>query len=393
MTQLIGTLETQTEIADAMFCQDSDQPSEAMIHWWGEKTNPLGVLVHKVESGSHSWNLIPKHVYNVDDGGGLVLANLTVDEIAYVKSVRGKLLQTGDVLSGEWFDVEGKSRKMFFGPMPRTQTIRAEKLSSWSDFKDWATEVGRTRDVGAFRGHGDSNFSLSTTLQRTGRFRLERYCSETIQEFCEHAEATLGTRFRLADGNDFSTLLGLAQHHGLPTPLLDWTRSPYVAAFFAFSDALEWRDTRKATHVRIYGLSNEYFNLTSKPVVKLPYFAPYAVSLKITPLNNPRLYAQQGLFMVTNTSNVEHVLLEMGAKIGREFLVAADVPCSCASDALEDLRYMGLTAATMFPGLDGVCRMMKQAMSFRSAQIPPAGHPVDTTEETHLRPFSDCGEA
>jgi len=250
--------------------------------------------------------------------------------------------------------------------MPNSLALRADVLSSWRQFKDWAAEVARQKGMGAFRGHGDSRFALSTTLQRAGRHRLERYCSETIQIFCSHTEAVLGRRFSLSNANDLSTLIGLAQHHGLPTPLLDWTRSPYVAAFFAFADALEWGGNRTSTHVRIYGLANEYCRL-NKPILKIPYFAPYAEPLQMSPLNNPRLYAQQGLFMVTNTTNVEHVLLEMGARVGKEYLVAVDVPTSLASEALEDLQYMGLTAATMFPGLDGVCRMMRHAMSFKSA--------------------------
>lgn len=202
-------------------------------------------------------------------------------------------------------------------------------------------------------------------MQRAGRHRLERYCAETLPEFRTHVEAIEGIRLTLSNGDDYSTLLGLAQHHGLPTPLLDWTRSPYVAAFFAFADAIEWQDTRKDTHVRIYGLSEHFFTRTSRAAVTLPSVRPYAAALQIGPLRNPRLYAQQGLFMVTNSVNVEHVLLEAGAAEDLEYLIAADVPVSAATEALQDLKYMGLTAATMFPGLDGVCRMMKQSMYSR----------------------------
>lgn len=47
-------------------------------------------------------------------------------------------------------------------------------------------------------------------------------------------------------------------------------------------------------------------------------------------------------------------------------LHAVDVPISQAVKALEDLKFMGVTAATMFPGLDGACKMMRHDMLFRS---------------------------
>jgi hypothetical protein len=52
--------------------------------------------------------------------------------------------------------------------------------------------------------------------------------------------------------------------------------------------------------------------------------------------------------------------------VGKQHLFAADIPMSCAADALQDLAFMGLTAATMFPGLDGVSRMIRHQMFFKS---------------------------
>jgi hypothetical protein len=63
--------------------------------------------------------------------------------------------------------------------------------------------------------------------------------------------------------------------------------------------------------------------------------------------------------------DVEHGLIQMGKNNGKELIIAVDVPISCAIEALEDLHFMGLTAAAMFPGLDGVCKMMKHKMAFK----------------------------
>jgi hypothetical protein len=107
----------------------------------------------------------------------------------------------------------------------------------------------------------------------------------------------------------------------------------------------------------------------------LPYFSPYVATLSISPMHNPRLYAQQGQFLVTNVSDTENFLCSLEQKSGKKFLLTADVPIACANEALEDLKFMGLTAATMFPGLDGVGKMLRHEMSFKHRALPIAGEP------------------
>jgi hypothetical protein len=367
--QLIGWIETQHGRAEAMACKDADRPEEIMLQWWrGERSEWRAVLARETRREDGAVVLTPEAIYSADEGGGLVLAQLNQDDWRYALGLRAVLQKKQDDLQGEWFDTNGARGQVHLRPIPDTEQIRPTFCGDWESFKAWVAQLRRSKDIGAFRGHGSNQFRLRTTLQRAGRHRLERYCGETMPEFCTHAEMSLEKRFDLRNGNDFSTVLGLAQHHGLPTPLLDWTTSPYVAAFFAFSDALDFSESRDATHthVRVYGLANTVLNGLTRPVVTLPHFSPYVAPLRIAPLYNPRLYAQQGLFLVTNAENVEHFLLQSGAEDGEEYLVAADVPIQCASEALKDLRFMGLTAGTMFPGLDGACKMMKHAMTFKS---------------------------
>ena len=198
---------------------------------------------------------------------------------------------------------------------------------------------------------------------------MDRYCSTELIAFHMLLEASLKMRFDLRNGDDYATVLGLAQHHGLPTPLLDWTSSPYVAAFFAFSDAIEMAQSRPgASHVRVLGLTQDFIDITTVPTVMVSAVCPYVYSLSISALHNPRLLAQQGRFLVTNTKNVESFIHFREAEDKKTYLYATDIPIQLATEALEDLAFMGLTAATMFPGLDGMGRMIRHQMLFKTAK-------------------------
>jgi hypothetical protein len=362
--QLFGSVETGKGPANAMLCKDKDRPDEVMVQLWGAE-NDFAILFNGVWREDVPFSLQAVAFYKEDEGGGLWLPKLNEDQFAQLKSVQLTLERVGERYTGRWVGPNDSGGLVAFASEHDEPRLIATVCEDWNSFKKWASEARSESNATAFRGHGSNKFTLKTTLHRAGRYRLERYCADTLWTFRAHAEAILETRFDMANREDYAVLLGLAQHHGLPTPLLDWTGSPYIAAFFAFSDALDTINSRVGeTHVRVYGLKQSFLASHYSHVITLPYKKPYVSPITISPRHNPRMYAQQGQFLVTNVANLENYIAQYEGSAGATALIAADVPISCAGQALEDLSYMGLSAATMFPGLDGVCRMLKHAMSY-----------------------------
>lgn len=379
--QQMGVVQTPEGSRPSMICFDEDLPNEAIVHIWSSDRSdpPTAALFDLQWTSQDRATMIPRVRFAPHQKNGEISPMvLTVEQSSEFFAFRASLvIQKNKSLRGSWTGSNGKKGTFKYrASLPTDQRVIATQCESWGAFKSWAT---RSRDEGGaaiFRGHGNSQFRLTTTLHRGGRTRLERYCSETLHTFKAHVEAILGIRIDMFSGDDYSMLLGLAQHHGLPTPLLDWSDSPYVASFFAFSDALESAATRpSATHVRIYALTKAFIDANFSQTVVLPYMTPYIAPLTISARMNPRLYAQQGKFLVTNIADLERHFCETQTRQNLTALTAADVPISCAGEALQDLKFMGLTAATMFPGLDGVGRMMRHEMSFRRPISRPSGKP------------------
>src|SRR5450432_3393111 len=137
------------------------------------------------------------------------------------------------------------------------------EVSSWESFEEKLKEM-RQAEVSAkrnvdflFRGLSDSSQSLATTLERARHegIRVSEYYDrierikpqiETFTGRTWEIELGQGVDKSLKDYNDWMGFPGKAysymvhlRHHGFPSPLLDWTRSQYIAAYFAFQSRLE----------------------------------------------------------------------------------------------------------------------------------------------------------
>jgi hypothetical protein len=112
----------------------------------------------------------------------------------------------------------------------KSDLIPLSSVNAWDDFKRFVNALDRKRFV--FRGQENSEWRLRTSFHRTGRSNLQRYSTSDMSDLHRALSALTAYPFNLNDPYHFGAFLNLAQHHGYPKPLLDWTWSPYVAAVF-----------------------------------------------------------------------------------------------------------------------------------------------------------------
>ncbi|WP_415403663.1 FRG domain-containing protein [Tateyamaria sp. SN3-11] len=229
---------------------------------------------------------------------------------------------------------------------------KVEQVDTWQSFMDHITSNPSNGKV--YRGQG-APWSLKSGFHRTARRDLKRYFDEDIPQLHRALSARTKHVFNLGNAIETGAFMNLVQHHGYPTPLLDWTLSPFIAAYFAFRDAKGSGNDC----VRIFCFESEHYRKSVQQYNNLTFQAPHFSIVEALSIENERAVPQQAVLTLTNIEDVEMHLLQLEHYTG-EFLTAFDIPRSEAHVALSNLRLMGITEATLFPGVDSICSTLKK---------------------------------
>ena len=256
-------------------------------------------------------------------------------------------------------------------------------VDSWCRLQDelfegsWDPGLGRFRSNCAFRGLSDAAYGLETTLIRLGGdyARLEKHLLRNFRKYAYRTGIQPGSIWHW---------LSVAQHHGLPTRLLDWTHSPLCAMHFATAniekfdiDGVIWVVDYVAVHrllpdVLRDQLSAEGANvftteMISEVLTSLEEFSKAAADSFVLfvepPSMDDRIVNQFALFsMMTDATARLDEWLEHHPECWRRIVI----PAHLKWEIRDKLDQTNVTERVFFPGLDGLSRWLKRHYSPKS---------------------------
>jgi hypothetical protein len=230
------------------------------------------------------------------------------------------------------------------------------KEMSWCEFKSHISNLSDSQYL--FRGQKEQQWKLRTSFHRGGRYQIHKFINEDVPQLHRRLSSITPHFFNLDCPVQNWAFWNLLQHHGYPTPLLDWTYSPYVAAFFAFQ---EWpKNYTDNEFARIYIFNSNAWKKDNQTFDNLFTFIPHFSVMDFTAIDNPRMVPQQAVTSLTNIDDIEAHIIERESDKSTRYLQAIDIPANQREKVMRDLRFMGITAGSMLPGIDGICKEMRE---------------------------------
>jgi hypothetical protein len=172
---------------------------------------------------------------------------------------------------------------------------------SWSHLMEllyedsWDPTIERFRSSFAFRGVSENAWALETSLMRLGG-PIDLLEKHLLRNFRKYAHS------HIVDRDSLWYWLTFAQHHGLPTRLLDWTYSPYVALHFATDNVAYFKKDGAVWMTNIPGVHKELPGILADAMQQEGSFV--FTTEMLTRFEQPELQASGGFFDVGASNRV-----------------------------------------------------------------------------------------
>ena len=262
-----------------------------------------------------------------------------------------------------------------FGRMDEVFTV-----GSWAELQEvlfhdtWDEELKRYRSNYVYRGLSDQSYRLDTSLMRLGGpyEKLEHHLLRNFQKYAHRSAAP---------GSSVWNWLAVAQHHGLPTRLLDWTYSPYAGLHFATAN-LQHFDRDGVIWCVHYVRTNEFLPPQLKSLIveegsnvftaemlsevctslyefdqlqKKPFLAWFE-----PPSLDERIVNQHALFSLMSSPTS---LMDDWLEDHPEYFYKIIIPKEIKWEIRDKLDQANITERLLFPGLAGLSTWLKRHYS------------------------------
>jgi len=256
------------------------------------------------------------------------------------------------------------------------------EIKSWDALQaelfadSWNEDLRRFRSRFAFRGLSDSDYRLETTLSRLGGSyaTLERHLLRNFKKYAHRS---------VVERDSLWHWLSVAQHYGLPTRVLDWTYSPFIAMHFATAniekfdkDGVIWAvNYAKAHELLPVKLSNrlkmEGANILTTDLLsdaintldELDELASEKVAIFFEPPSIDDRIVNQYAFcsVISDPTMVLDDWLQIHRGLSRKIII----PAALKWEIRDKLDQANVNERVLFPGLDGLSRWLKRHYSPR----------------------------
>lgn len=259
------------------------------------------------------------------------------------------------------------------------------RLHSWKYFPDFINKEMLDYTEFIWRGQRVENWKLESTLDRLiarakiAKTKQSAFRKSHLEQFQFAARGRRGLNPPpISNENDW---WALGQHHGLATPLLDWTLSPFVGAYFAFigqgDDQGRYRALyaldRQTVERRVVELKSKELRRRSERRKELESTTGIGSMVEraildleippevefIRPLSdeNQRLVNQGGLFTKTQDGVLLDEWVDQNCEQGKVInLLKVLIPNRDRTECLKTLNRMNINHLTLFPDLSGASK-------------------------------------